>query len=51
MVNHDDFEGKKSLKGWSDIRTSSCKKNGNVFLGGHCQFSHTEVSKKFYINI
>ncbi len=51
MIHHDDFETQESLKGWSKQQTSSCSKNGNVFLGGHCQFSYNEISKKFYINI
>lgn len=51
VIQHDDFESKNSIKGWSQNKTSSCKKNGNVFLGGHCKLSYGEVTKKFYIDI
>lgn len=51
MVEHDDFETEESVKGWKNARTSSCSKNGNVFIGGHCNLSYNEISKKFYISI
>jgi len=47
MSSHDDFEGKKSLKGWSRKELSSCNEGGNSFLGGHCKLSHQEVSKTY----
>jgi hypothetical protein len=47
LVHHDDFEDHKSLEGWSDKRTSRCKNGTNTFLGGHCNFSYTEVHKVF----
>jgi hypothetical protein len=47
LVHHDDFESEKSLKDWSDQRTSRCKNGMNTFLGGHCNFSFTEVTKTF----
>ena len=47
LVHHDDFETEKSLKDWSDKRTSKCKNGTNTFLGGHCNFSYNEVTKTF----
>lgn len=63
LTHHEDFEDEKSIKTWSDQRTSSCNtkyesnnneinkkvKQNNLFLGGHCNFSHNEVSKLFKI--
>lgn len=63
ITHHDDFEDESNLSSWSDKRTSSCNtklktqnsdneinkkvKDSNLFLGGHCNFSHNEVSKTF----
>ena len=44
LKEHDDFETKESLEGWSDKRTNRCK-GKNTHLGGHCNFSFGEVSK------
>ena len=43
LTHHEDFES--DLNGWTDKRTNRCHENGNIFLGGHCNFSFDQVSK------
>ena len=45
LTHHDDFEA--NALGWSDQRRKSCHEDGNVFLGGHCNFSFDQVSKTY----
>lgn len=47
VVHHDDFDSEESLDGWSNKKTNRCSKNGNAFLGGHCNFSFEEVKKTY----
>ena len=45
LHHHEDFE--KEIQGWSDPRINRCTENGNAFLGGHCHFAGSEVSKTY----
>jgi hypothetical protein len=60
ITHHENFDNKSSLEKWSDQRISSCNSKDknqneiekkvherNIFLGGHCNFSHHEVAKTF----
>lgn len=48
LNQHDDFDDKDSLLGWSMNKTSTCQNQPhNRFLGGHCILSMNEVSKKY----
>ncbi len=45
LAHHEDFDN--IVEGWNDKRTNRCHENGNVFLGGHCNFSFNVVSKTY----
>lgn len=50
LTEHDDFESKESLIGWSMNVTSACNHQPrNRFLGGHCILSSDEVSKSYQL--
>jgi hypothetical protein len=43
----EDFQGK--MNGWSKQDISNCGSNPDIFLGGHCKFAGTYVSKSFQL--
>jgi hypothetical protein len=51
LAEHDDFEDKELIKGWSSTDTSDTDGlifAANTYLGGHCKTSVKSLSKVFY---